>query len=205
MLKYNEYITEAKKEEKSHPFILAAKRGSSAKINSFIKSGIDINMQDSEKRTALMLASLEGFLIVVDSLINAGADVNLTDKQNRTALMMAKTKSIINKILSVDGVDVNIQDDKGNTVMMEQLTYEYTHRILIGLLEKFLEKGLNLDIKNKDGKNFYDMLKDKKDNMRGNIEVRLAELNELEKYMDKNFPQYKKEWDLKDNFRKFNV
>ncbi len=205
MYKYNEFINEAKKEEKDHPFILAAKRGSSARVNSFIKSGIDINMQNSEKRTALMLASLEGFLIVVDALINAGADVNKTDYMNRTALMMAKTKSIINKILSVDGVDVNIQDDKGNTVMMEQITYEYGPKIMIELLNKFLDKGLNLDIKNKEDKNFYDMLKDKKENMRGNIEVRLAELNKIEEYMDIHFPQYKKEWDLKDNFRKFNV
>lgn len=205
MYKYSEFIIEAKKEEKDHPFLLSAKRGSNPKIVSFIKSGVDINMQNSKKMTALMLASLEGFLIVVNTLIDAGADVNLTDSMNRTALMMAKTKSIINKILSVPGVDVNIQDDKGNTVMMEQLTYNYTPRILIGLLEKFLEKGLNLDIKNKEGKNFYDMLKDKKENMRGNIEVRLAELNEIEEYMDKRFPQYKKEWDLKDNFRKFNI
>ena len=191
MLKYIEYITEVKKQSE-HPFLLAAKRGSSVKIKDFIKSGVDVNMQDSNKRTALMLASLEGFLVVVNLLINAGADVNLTDYTHRTALMMAKTNSITNKILSVDNVDVNIQDDKGNTVMMEQLTYDYSSSKMISLLDKFLEKGLSLDIKNIKNRNFYEELQymiTGGDNAR-----KLSELYEIEKYMDDNFPKYKEEW-----------
>jgi len=204
MLKYIEFITEEKK-EKVHPFISAAKRGNATKIKEFIKSGVNINMQDYDKRTALMLASLDGFLIVVNTLIDAGVNVNLTDYQNRTALMMAKTNSIINKILSVDNINVNIQDDKGNTFMMEQLTYNYTPKIIIRLLELLLEKGLDLDIKNNSGRNFYDLIKDKKENMRGNTDVRLAELNEIEEYMNIHFPKYKEEWDLKNNIIKYNI
>ena len=196
MLKYNEYITEAKK-EKEHPFLLAAKSGSANKVKDFIKSSVDINMQDSNKRTALMLASLEGFLIVVNALIDAGADVNLTDYMHRTALMMSKTNSIITKILSAKNIDVNIQDDKGNTVMMEQLTYDYSPRIMIRFLDQFLEKGLNLDIKNNRNLNFYEELQYKILNTADRPPrhgSKLSDLYEFEKYMDNRFPKYKEDW-----------
>ena len=88
MLKYIDFIAESIRtgiREKVNPFLLAAKKGSSTKVKNFIKSGVDINVQDSDKKTALMYAASEGFLMVVNSLIEAGADVNLTDSKNRTA------------------------------------------------------------------------------------------------------------------------
>lgn len=214
MLKYIEFITESKKAI-DHPFILAAKRGSATKVKEFIKSGVDINMQDSDKRTALMYAALDGFLIIVNILIEAGADVNITDYQHRTALMMSKTNSVINKILTVQDIDVNIQDDKGNTIMLEQLVYTYNVLNIIGLLKKFITKGLNLDIKNNYDRNFYEELEYKKINT---IESDKVKLNEIIKYMDEHFPKYKEEWDknkwdtewywkyhLNQNIDKFNI
>ena len=194
MLKYNEFITEGKmyNTPPEHPFILAAKRGSYNKIKDLIKSGVDMNMQDNIGITALMWTASEGFLMAVITLIDAGADVNLTDYQHRTALMMAKTNSIINKILSVDNVDVNIQDDKGNTVMIKTLAYTINSKTIISLLERFLEKGLDLDIKNVKNRNFYEELQYKILNYN---HKKLSELYEIEKYIDDNFPKYREEWD----------
>ena len=209
MLKYIDFITETIRtdiREKVNPFLLAAKKGSSTKVKNFIKSGVDINVQDSDKKTALMYAASEGFLMVVNSLIEAGADVNLTDRKNRTALMMATTTTIIDKILSVDNVDVNIQNDKGNTKMMEELIIGYSSKTIRKYLEKFIEKGLNLDIKNNKNQNFYDLLKYKKENLNGTSNsIILNELDEVEEYIDIHFPKYKEEWNFHNNLKKFNI
>jgi len=200
MLKYNEYITEASKSTED-PFILTAKRGSSEKIKQFIKNDkIDINMQSkSDKRTALMWASIESFLIIVDTLLKAGADPNITDNENRTPLMAASTIKIIDKLLEYNA-NVNIQNyNAGDTAIMEYLDYRTSSEVMISLLEKFLEKGLNLDIKNHKKENFYQKLKRK---MNDNNDI---EFQKIEKYMDEKFPQYKDEWVLEHDAIKFNL
>lgn len=200
MLKYNEYITEAKKSTED-PFIQAAKRGSNEKIKQFIKSGdVDINMKSkSDKRTALMWASINCFLLVIDTLLKAGADPNITDFENRTPLMAASTTKIIDKLLEYNA-DVNIQNYvNGDTAIMEYLDYRTTGDLMISLLDKFLEKGLNLDIKNKHKENFYQKLKRK---MMGNND---KEFQKIENYMNEKFPQYKDEWDLEHDIVKYNL
>ena len=41
-----------------------------------IARGADVNIRDSDGRTALMYASLEGYLTVIDALLAKGANVN---------------------------------------------------------------------------------------------------------------------------------
>jgi ankyrin repeat protein len=200
MLKYNEYITEAKKSTED-PFIQAAKRGSNEKIKQFIKSGdVDINKQSKfDKRTALMWASLNSFLLVVDTLLKAGADPNIADKDNRSPLMAASTPKIIDKLLEYNA-DVNIKNFmNGDTAIMEYLDYNVAGDLMISLLNKFLDKGLNLDIKNKKKENFYEKLKRKME-MNNNVEFQ-----KVEDFMNEKFPQYKDEWDLEHDIIKFNL
>lgn len=200
MLKYNEYITEAKKSTED-PFILAAKRGSNEKVKQLINSGdFDINLRNkNEKRTALMWASIESFLLVVDTLLKAGADPNITDFENRTPLMGASTTKIIDKLLEYNA-DVNIQNSvAGDTAIMEYLDYRPTANTLISLIDKFLEKGLNLDLLNNKHENFYQKLRRK---MLGNDD---KEFQNVEKYISEKFPQYKEEWDLEHDAIKFNL
>lgn len=199
MLKYNEYITEAKKSTED-PLILAAKRGSNEKVKQLINSGdFDINLRNkNEKRTALMWASIESFLLVVDTLLKAGADPNITDFENRTPLMGASTTKIIDKLLEYNA-DVNIQNMvAGDTAIMEYLDYRTNDDLMISLLEKFLKKGLNLDLINKYHENFYYKLRRKM----------LSSDNKYQKvmeYMNEKFPQYKEEWDLEHDTIKFNL
>lgn len=200
MLKYNEYITEAKKSTED-PFIQAAKRGSNDKIKQFIKSGdVDINMQSkSDKRTALMWASLNSFLLVVDTLLKAGADPNITDHDNRSPLMAASTPKIIDKLLEYDA-DVNLKNFiHGDTAIMEYLDYNVSGDLMVSLLDKFLKKGLDLDIKNKKKENFYCKLQRKMGiNYSSDFQI-------VKKYMDENFPQYQNEWDIEHYAIKFNL
>lgn len=198
MLKYDEYIKEAR--NLRQPFLQAAVRGNNNKVKEFIKSGVDINMKDNEGRTALMNAALNSFLMVVITLINAGADPNLQDKDGRTALMMTSTNKIFDKLLDA-GADVNITDNNGDTIVMDRV---YDFRNLNEskiLLKKIIDKGLDLSIKNNNGNNFYDRLRILK-------EEDLYSKNSFDdiiKYMDENYPQYKEEWEMNQNVDKYNL
>ena len=203
MKKYNEYITEAKKSTE-HPFIQAAKNGNLSTIKTYIKDGkVDINMKnEKEKRTALMYASMEKFLLVVDVLLQAGVNPNLGDFDNRTALMMSATMKNVDLLLRYNA-DVNIQAYKGDTALMEYLNYSWNGKQMISMLEKFSDKGLDLDIKNSRGENFYEKLKNKQDDSRNVYDTEKYLM--IEEYMNDKFPQYKEERDFKRNVQKFNL
>lgn len=204
MKNYNEYITEAKKSTE-HPFIQAAKNGNLSTVKTYIKEGkVDINMKnEKEKRTALMYASMEKFLLVVDTLLQAGANPNLGDFDNRTALMMSATMKTVDLLLKYNA-DVNIQSYKGDTTIMEYLNYySWSGAQMVSMLEKFLEKGLDLDIKNLKGQNFYEKLKDKQESARNAYDVERFLM--IEEFMNKKFPQYKEEWNFNRNVKSYNL
>ena len=192
------YIRLFEKSIKEPAFISAAKRGNTNSVKQYIKDGIDINMKDYDGKTALMHAIK--FPFVVDVLLEEHADVNATDKNKMTALMMASTLTIINKLLNANA-NVNIQDSYGETALMRYLTYFYDSNTFIIILEKFLKHGLNLDIKNKDGENFYDYVKNfkKYNNHKDDY------IDYIEEFITNKFPQYKEEYDLKNDVNKFNL
>jgi len=202
MLKYNEFIVEkVVKKVYKNELIEAAKRGSANKVKDLLKKGeYDINEQDKEGKTALMYAALNKFISVVDILINAKADTNIRDYLGRTALMMSSTMKVIDKLLE-GGADVNIQSNKGVTAIIDYLQFNQANYFTI--LEKFLKLGLNLDLKDNNGDNLYDHVK-------RNIKVLegLSRVNfflEVEKYLDEHFPQYKEEWEFKQNIDKYGL
>lgn len=203
MLKYNQYITEARKASPMPTFIAAAKNGSNSKVKQLIKSGIDINIKDSDGRTALMLACDSNYLMVVITLIDSGANVNEKDRLGSTALYFANTQKIIDKLLE-SGADVNNRDTFGETPAMQLIAPQH---LTISLLEKYLKKGLDLDIKNNDGYTLYDLIERQiewlEDSNNGGI--RLFYYKELEKYIGDRFPQYKEEWELKKDMKKYNI
>ena len=203
MLKYNEYITEAKEIE--HPFIKAAIQGSNNAIKKFIKEGVDKNMRSSTGKTALMLAVKNNFLMVVITLLENKVDVNLKDKDGNTALMLANTNKIIDKLL-LAGADPNITNNYGETVIMRDLKHGYP---TVEKIQKMLQYGLDLDIEDIGGRNFYVLLKN-----RLQYNTTDKKLFELEAYMDENFPKYinndrfpnyRDEWLMKQKMTKYNI
>jgi len=204
------YIKTFEAQRKEIPFIQSAKRGSNTAVIKFIKDGVDINTRskiDGAERTALMYSALNSFISVVNTLIKAGANVNLQDKEGDTALMFAQTGKIIDALLDA-GADVNIQDNDGNTVIMRNFNYFVNRRdLLINNLEKFLANGLNLDIRNNEDQNFYDLIKyqQEKNSHDEWHQIFLQNLNKLENYMNERFPQYKEEWELKQDVNKYNL
>lgn len=211
MKKYNEYIVE-KISKVEEPIVAAAKRGSSTLIKSLIKSGANINARSrisdgvNNGRTALMFAVMESYISVVTELVDAGADVNMQDQEGSTALMMASTGKIVDKLLEGDP-DVNKRDRFGDTAIMIYLSKAFfTTSVAEGILNKFLDRGLDLDIKNNKGENFYEKIKWIESIRPIPTPVGGSNwLQRLENYMNENFPKYKDEWDLQNNIRKYNL
>lgn len=203
MLKYVEYINEAKKEVK-YPFIQAATRGNNNKVKEFIKSGVDINMKDTDDKTALMYAVKSNLLFVVNTLIDAGADPNIQDREGRTALMMASTNKIFNKLLDA-GADVNIKNINGDNFLVVKLDYfGNLDDQKIRFFEKLVSKGLNIKNENKFGRSFYDILVGRSEHS-NQFNPGLRHLLDFKKYIDEKFPEIKEGWDLKNDMVKYNL
>ena len=180
--------------------VTAARKGSSALVKKLIKTE-DINEVNDHGDTALMCAVEGKYILIVDTLIKAGADVNVQNIFGTTALMMANTNKIFIKILE-SVADVNIQNKNGRTAIMIYLNGRFDQ--IKTMLNRKEEINLDLDIKDIHGNNFYDIIKSElaiktiPSHLKENMEV-------IEEYMNEHFPQYKEEWDFKNDVEKFNL
>lgn len=102
----------------------------------FIENSLDLNMVDSEGRTALWnstdLKNYEGMKLLLD----AGADVNISDNSNETPIMLAvdakDTKAV--EILLQFPVDLSLRDCFGKTAV--DLAKYCGIKKIINMLEK---------------------------------------------------------------------
>jgi len=179
---------------KEQPILKSAKNGSNTTVKRCIKNGDDINVTNKYGKTPLILAVSGNYLMVVKTLIDAGADVNYKDDDGRSALCKASTNKIIDMLLNA-GADVNSKDKDGLTPIMELI---YTRRgnseFLIDTIKKHIEHGLDLDITTDNDLNVYDQIRKWTDDN-----------SLIQQYMDENYPQYKEEYDLKQNVSKYNL
>jgi ankyrin repeat protein len=198
------YIKTFEKVSKDDPFLAAAKRGSASTIQKMIKDGYDKNIKDKQSgRTALMLATLNRYIAVMNVLIDAGADVNIQDKEGRTALVMSSTQKSISSLLEA-GADVNIQANNGRNVAMENLSYDSDSVKYIKLLEMFIDYGLDLDTRDNAGENLYDIIKTRQE-IYTRSSYKINYYFEIEEYLNEKYPQYKEEWEIKNNMDKYNL
>lgn len=212
MLNYNNFINEAvkKKVSKEATLIAAAKRGGNVK--DIIKSGVNINAIDIDGKTALMHAVEGKYIVIAKQLLEAGADTNIISTAfNYTALMLATTLKMIDLLLKF-GANIDYKDKDGNTIISKCLKFNSNRWMIIPLIER----GLDVDIKNNKGENFYEILKTtlkEKFDLNDQLSDGLSQLFEIEKYMDEKFPQYKDEnetpywylWEIQQDMKKYNV
>ncbi|EAU89673.2 ankrin repeat containing protein [Coprinopsis cinerea okayama7 len=99
---------------------LAAGNGHHAFVEQLLRSPTrDVNVQDSEQKTALGRASGSGHALIVKALLeHPNVDPNLTDRYDRTPLGRASAWGRVDcmqLLLQHPNVDVNHQDDRGWT------------------------------------------------------------------------------------------
>lgn len=235
MLRYNEYILESKNKKNLPEIIQITKNGNNSKLVNFLKKNpTSINDTDDNENTALILACDDSLLYIVDTLIKNNADVNLANKDGETPLMMAHTSKIIDMLLNVNNIDinkknkykdtaltksynnvsklekllnqknidVNIQNKWGKTAIMNYIDNQIPE---INILEKMLDKGLDLSIKNLDDNNFYDILKENIERLEKNKSQFLDKYLIFENYINDRFPELKNEWEFKNKIKKYNI
>ncbi|PGH21367.1 hypothetical protein AJ80_03284 [Polytolypa hystricis UAMH7299] len=103
----------------STSLILAASLGKSEIVQSLIRAGAGVNLQDLSGQTALHVASSKGWRVVLQSLIDEGASLDVVDDCGRTALMLAveKLQSATVKLLLNKEVSVNARAQDGSTAL----------------------------------------------------------------------------------------
>jgi len=100
--------------------IRAAKKGHLQKVKFLLDyTGVDVNVQSRDGRTALIEAVENGHHDVILLLLEAGADVNIQDSTGRTALhwIVRNGHHDIISLLLEAGADVNIQNRHGRTAL----------------------------------------------------------------------------------------
>jgi len=104
---------------------LAVWMGYKSIVDAMLKSGIDVNIRNTDGMTPLMIAAEKGHTDVVESLLNKGADVNARSKNRyipgETALMNAAEKghTATVQVLLANGADANARDKEGRSPLME--------------------------------------------------------------------------------------
>jgi serine/threonine-protein phosphatase 6 regulatory ankyrin repeat subunit B len=164
---------------------MASANGRLDKVKELLNQGIDVNIQDSDGWTALIWASFKGHLDIVKELLKRDKiDVNIKTKNGYTALICASYCGYIKivKELLNQGIDVNIQNNYGWTALIYA-----SYKGHLDIVKELLKKDeINLNLKDNDGKDFFDHLKD---NQKEIIMIEFPE--EYEKYlMNKKINKY---------------
>lgn len=96
----------------------AARMGHLGIVESLIKSGAFLDMQDKSGSTALTRAAANGHLKVVESLVKSGANVNQQSNFGGSALMHAAKNNHVNVVRTLlrAGANINLENKQGKTV-----------------------------------------------------------------------------------------
>lgn len=155
-------------EENQTPLMRAATTGTPRMVKILIARGADVNAKDWNNGTALALAAWVGNSESIPILLDAGADINAVENHSLTPLHYAALAGHYRcvSILLERGANINAQDENGNTAIM--LLAKFTNAEDAGVKEKIassilgldrigtakilLEKGSDLNIRNKAGK-----------------------------------------------------
>ncbi|WP_155593837.1 ankyrin repeat domain-containing protein [Lysinibacillus cavernae] len=119
-IKLDEGESEAVKTDLTSDLFKAAEKGDMNALQKVIDQKVDINAQDSNKRTALMIATYNHDTKAAKLLIDAGADVNIQDSMQNTPFLYAGAEGLlaILKLTIQAGADPSIPNRYGGTALI---------------------------------------------------------------------------------------
>jgi len=130
-------------------FINAAAKNNILLVNEFIKSGIDINIEDNVGNTALHVASLMDNKEIVKQLIESGANLDIKNHDGKTALYIAAlmdNEEIVKQLID-KGASLNIKDHDGKTAL-----YIATFKENEEIVKQLIDAEADLNIQDNKGK-----------------------------------------------------
>ncbi|GFQ79836.1 hypothetical protein TNCT_672281 [Trichonephila clavata] len=101
----------------------AAAEGNLSKINSFIESGTDVNLEDTNARRPLHEACEQGRLSSVELLLMKGSMYDVKDVHNKTPLQICSNEEVKELLLSVRNAFKIVR--AGNTERLAELISEH--------------------------------------------------------------------------------
>lgn len=119
-LEYGYRVRTADKDIKTVFFLLAAKRGDIRLLESLLKAGVDVNVENlCDHHTALHYATQSGNKSMVEVLIKAGANVDIKSYNHYTAVHFAALGGFkaIMELLIKAGANVNAVNIFGETAL----------------------------------------------------------------------------------------
>jgi ankyrin repeat protein len=129
----------------------ACEKGSKFTARRLLYRGVDINAEDTEKRTPLYQAVVSGHAEVARLLLKWNASVNAADSESLTPLMAIlegytayKNRSDIVKLLLEFNADVDLADSKGRRAVQLAISNRATAREQ-RILKMILDAGADLD------------------------------------------------------------
>ena len=127
----------------------AAQQGYAQMVKILLKTGIDINQQDSLGFTALHWAAYYGHQAVVESLLANGANIGLASNTGTTALYLAALngrQAVVESLLA-HGANPNIADNNGDTALHWAVSLKQQ-----AVVELLLARGANPNIADNHGR-----------------------------------------------------
>ncbi len=144
---------------------------------------IDINLQsEPEKYSPLMISCYKGYYEIVRILLELKADINLPNRKGQLPFIFSFSRldqnsfkyenrkicmMLVDLLLSY-GANINstFDNEKGYTVIMKLLSCEINSddkfESLSEIIKFLLQRGSNVEIKGKDNKNIFDILRENK-------------------------------------------
>jgi ankyrin repeat protein len=99
--------------------LLAAEKGDTAAVLSYLEQGIDVNAQDEFGLTALLWAAKRGDLALTTALLPYRPDLEAVDRRGRTALLLAAEggyAELVTLLLN-QGASLGATDAQGHTLL----------------------------------------------------------------------------------------
>ncbi|RHW42016.1 ankyrin repeat domain-containing protein [Neobacillus notoginsengisoli] len=115
----------------------AAEHGDLEELKSLIEKGSEVNVQDSEGRTAAMIATYNHNVEAARMLIEAGADVNIQDHMKNNPFLYAGAEGYIEilKLTIQAGADPHITNRYGGVALIPAAEHGYVDVVKLLLNE----------------------------------------------------------------------
>lgn len=119
-------------------------------IQKLVNMHADVNMQDTNKRTALFHATCSGCLASVTTLLQCGADPNLADAQALTPIICAGAlgRSCLISCLVRNGAFVDAKDAQGRNALIFAARYGHVNTV-----KELLVHNADVNLETRENKN----------------------------------------------------